>query len=151
MTTHETITACKNICRDFSWLGQFTDWVPFFSAVVVVIGGTIAYRGQKKVDRNERQHEEKRLAYAAFLAAYSEYAIDAHASGEGTIGKSEVTKMTLAASLVTMYAPIEVSDLVRELLKQPLGTISGSSGTDGEGKNVGLADVVKAMKADLDG
>ena len=148
---HETITACENICRDFSWLGLLSDWVPFFSAVIVVIGGTFAYRGQKKVDRNERQHEEKRLAYAAFLAAHSEYVMDVHASEDGTSGKSELTKMVSAASLVTMYAPIEVSDLVRELVISSPGKARGTSDIDGEGKSIGLANVVEAMKADLDG
>lgn len=65
MTTHETITACENICRDFSWLGE---WMPaLIAASVALLIAFGAYPWQKKKDRENELKREQREQYRAFI------------------------------------------------------------------------------------
>ena len=59
---HETITACENICRDFSWLRFLQDWSPVFANAAVIFGVFVAYN-QLTVWRSE--HIAKRKAEVA--------------------------------------------------------------------------------------
>ena len=57
----ETITACENICRDFSWVGPFTEWL---RNLAIVVGVWVAYY---QLNAWRREHLSKRVAETAEL------------------------------------------------------------------------------------
>lgn len=67
MTAIETITACENVCRDFSWMAPLAPaFITAGAALLIAFG---AYPWQKKRDRDLKIAEEKRLAYQHFFEA----------------------------------------------------------------------------------
>ncbi len=68
---HETITACENICRDFSWLGFFNNWSHAFADIAVVIGVIVAVYQlrQWRVEHIAKRRAE--VAQEALVAAYN--------------------------------------------------------------------------------
>ncbi len=67
------ITACENVCRDFSWLGSFSDWGPAMlaSATALVIAFK-AYPQQKNEDRKLQIALEQRKAYEELVMLFTE-------------------------------------------------------------------------------
>lgn len=73
---HETITACENICRDFSWLGE---WMPAaIAASTALLIAFVAYPWQKRKDRELQKESERREVYRLFWEATNEHFTNVH-------------------------------------------------------------------------
>lgn len=68
----EVISACENVCRDFSWvtgLGQFSVPALIGSATALLIA-FVAYPWQKAKDQAFQLRKEQRVAYRDFIDAW---------------------------------------------------------------------------------
>jgi len=96
----ETITVCENICRDFSWLGE---WMPaLLAASVALLIAFGAYSWQKKKDRELQLQLERRSLYGKF-ARTSREAINEVKFGknpEKVFGKIHEFEVTYAEFLM---------------------------------------------------
>ncbi|WP_083098550.1 hypothetical protein [Pseudophaeobacter leonis] len=64
MASVEVMTACENVCRDFEWLGGFSDWGPaLLASTTAFIIAFYAYPWQKERDRKLQIALEQRTAY----------------------------------------------------------------------------------------
>ncbi|CUH88167.1 hypothetical protein PH5382_02099 [Phaeobacter sp. CECT 5382] len=64
MASVEVMRACENVCRDFSWLGKFSDWGPaLLASSVALIIAFYAYPWQKERDRKLQIQLEQRGVY----------------------------------------------------------------------------------------
>ncbi|ATG48014.1 hypothetical protein CEW89_10850 [Celeribacter ethanolicus] len=142
----ETITACENICRDFSWLGSISDWMPLFTSIVIAFGGFSLYRFQKQVDRSERLHEEKRKVYVDFLAVHLEYVVERQITEGDHTERKVFTELISLATLLGMYAPDEITAMAHKLVRE---TTSATDAQDQESKPNLRSALIKEMKADL--
>lgn len=113
----ETITACENVCRDFSWLNIFGPWVgpATIAAITALIIAFIAYPWQKQKDRDLQILAEKRKLYAEFLNSLAEYEIRSQKMTETFaelqhIHDQSYTCMSCIQKMV-LYAPKTVIEL----------------------------------------
>ncbi|WP_417700519.1 hypothetical protein [Pseudophaeobacter sp.] len=64
MASVEVMTACENVCRDFGWVGDFSDWGPtLLASATAFIIAFYAYPWQKERDRKLQIALEQRVAY----------------------------------------------------------------------------------------
>ncbi len=67
------ITACENVCRDFHWLGSFSDWGPtLLASATALIIAFKAYPWQKGEDRKLQIGLEQRKAYEGLVKQFTE-------------------------------------------------------------------------------
>lgn len=57
MTTAEVITACENVCQDFSWIGPVTDWLADLAVVIGVLLGFFQLRTWRQEHLGKRRAE----------------------------------------------------------------------------------------------
>ena len=116
----ETITACENICRDFSWFGSVSDWIPFFASLVVVCGGLWGYRIQKRLERLETFHSAKRENYHRFLASYSECinAVTVTRMGIVDYPEQKIRAIRQELAILSLYADEVVLDAAKKVVTQ---------------------------------
>lgn len=70
MATAEVMTACENVCRDFSWLVALADWGPtLLTCLVALFIAFFAYPWQKKRDRKLQIELEQRAIYRDMVAS----------------------------------------------------------------------------------
>ena len=113
---------------------------PFLGAGVPVVLGTIFYRREKKIERQQRLHDEKRLAYSAFLSAYSDAILaNGFADKEDDLDSETFGNLINCLGQVILYAPSDIADLAGN------NTVFSK-----ENNGISLRDLASKMRADLE-
>jgi hypothetical protein len=117
----ETITACENVCRDFSWLKPYAP--AFIAGVTALLIAFVAYPWQKQKDRKLKEHSEKLAAYQRFVRSLTEHhsliANSIYLGEDG--GISDAYPSVVAASYeLIFYAPPDVIAACQQYLEKLL-------------------------------
>ncbi len=127
---------------------------PIFAAALVALLGLFVYRAQKRADRDEKLHDEKRTVYRDFIVSL----VDAANSITHHVGPDEealmafdeesLSKAKLQLALVRLYSPEKIFDLGMEAIVyfnkndgKPFDEVTGATTT--------IYDISKVMKEDL--
>ncbi|WP_170332523.1 hypothetical protein [Ruegeria arenilitoris] len=121
MSEAEVITACENVCRDFSFMRHFGPWIgpALLASATALIIAFRAYPWQKQLDRSFELDVEKRRAYAAFFASLIDLFGKAHAGDSRAFVDALVVSRKCFNSLV-FYAPEEVVSACRDVIDKIL-------------------------------
>ncbi|MEL0437299.1 hypothetical protein [Phycobacter sp. K97] len=117
MTDTATISACENVCHDFSWLAAFADWSPVFAAIVAAVGAWIvakqSYVVEKRADREKELLTEKRSALKDLLALRQSAL---YVRKTDVREANEFDRLWASASLVQLFCEEPMRDAVRRYL-----------------------------------
>lgn len=117
MTAVETISACENVCQDFSLLkilfsqGGLTFLAALLASGMALFIATKVYAEQKCIDRDNERLSEKREAYIRFLRAITRYQLVLASSYLERKNQGIEAVNTIAISEIyslVVYAPKEV-------------------------------------------
>ncbi|WP_406648232.1 hypothetical protein QEZ52_04360 [Aliisedimentitalea scapharcae] len=112
MSDVEVITACENVCRDFSWLENFIPQLASAAPIFAVIWGIFVFYEQRKRDRNDALRKTRQELYLAFL----EIADQKHSSTpDGILG--QMLLLTKFQGKFTLNCPKEVLVKSAEYIK----------------------------------
>ena len=119
MSEVEVISACQNVCRDFSFLRYVGPWIGpalLASATALVIAFR-AYPWQKQLDRGFELDIEKRRAYAAFFESLIDVFREAENGNSDAYQEALIENRKCFNSLV-FYAPSKVVYACRQVLEK---------------------------------
>ena len=112
------MTACENVCRDFSWMGSAL--LAFLPAIVVSFTALFIaiklYPKQKKLDRNLQVEAEKRRAVSKLIAALDELIVKVNSANAVGIEKvsyfpSEFASLEAAIAVAKLH---DLADLAQK-------------------------------------
>ncbi|NOE27579.1 hypothetical protein [Ruegeria sp. HKCCD6157] len=106
---------------------QFSIWLPFLGAIIgasiPVLLGALFYSSQKRADRREQLHDEKRHAYRNFLKCLQQLGMASLLKARTPEKElsQEITEEALTALFVLqLYAPDEIADSAGKLVSQAI-------------------------------
>jgi hypothetical protein len=112
---------------------------PFLGAAVPVLLGAVFLKRQKREERINRLHDEKRLVYAQFIEVYADFIVKRTLESEKnivTVEAVELQRLLKAIAQVSLYAPPGIVDEVQKAFPH-------------EGKQVSPAAIARMMREDL--
>ncbi|UWQ96040.1 hypothetical protein K3728_01995 [Rhodobacteraceae bacterium M385] len=115
---------------------------------IPVILGFVFYRGQKKVDREEQLHAERREVYRSHLSNLGALSLEAFGAEHGddpVIKRETHLSYTNSRSLLVLYANNDIADLEDRAFKYAMSPKEVPRNAFIEARS----DLVKAMKKHL--
>ncbi len=136
------ISACENVCRDFSFLSRVGDWVYNFGPAIALVGAVVLFFLQRRYDRAEALRVRRLEVYQETIVALRDliFALR-HRAAEQEIGVLfRSFEMCYAKILVSgVDDVIEATNFARLALIDFIGAHSGNE-----------VDIISEMDADAE-